>query len=671
MRVGLERQRWVGALALAAALPLPFTGIVTLPFLAPFVLAAVILLAAGRVLKPLPNWWENVLAVAIVALVIVGGGLRYGVLRPVAQLAILVAAVRLPGSGMAARMKRSATLVALVGAAGMASSTHFALVPYLAGVVVLVVAATGRLVLLSLAQETGSRPQRGGVPARVVVATTVIGCLVAAPLFVLFPRLRSPFAAARFGSGSVSGFREAVALHRIGEIKESQRVALRVSFPATTAVDPEWLRLAGATLQHYRGGSWVQGRKNLQPLLAGASREVRVAEPPRAERTERAELVLEKEGDTLFLPPGASVVELPRAVPVWREPLGGLRIPRGVEPPTTFAATFAPGWVAQPPPEDEDVRLAPVHAALRPLAEEITRGAGSSLAAALSVEQYLRDTLRYSAVVDVPWRRDPVLWFLEEGKAGHCELFASSMVLLLRSLEIPARLQAGYMGGESASDGGFVVRDSNAHAWVVAWVEEGGVRGGGPRREAWRVFDPTPAEGRPAIAAAAAELPFRSRWLDLESLWDRWVLTFSLADQVDLVRQALEHGRAVVRAVLASAAAVCALFLAIRIGPRLWRIAAGRLRREEASRSAMRRLLTAAIAVGLLPDAAVTPRQFAGAVGGELPSAAEDVGWVVAAHERHAYAGGAQPPRRRFRRAARAILARLRRARRRDPPRPS
>lgn len=663
MSPALERQRWMGALALASALPLPFTGIVTVPFLLPYVGVALVLLAGKRVVRQLPDWLENVLAIVIMALVVVAGGLRYGVLRPVAQLAILVAAVRLPGSGQAARMPRTAALVALVATAGIASSTHFTLIPYLTGVAALVIAATGRLVVLSLSQAGGARPERGGVPARVVVTTTVLGCLVAAPLFVLLPRLRSPFAAAPLGSVSVSGFREAIALNRIGEIKESQRIALEVDFPAADRVEPEWLRLAGTTLQHYRGGTWVQGRRNVTALQAGADRTVRLADPPPAVGSERVEIVVEKEGDTLFLPPGATAVELPRAVPVWREPLGSLRIPRGTDPPTALAATFAPGWVSQPPPDDADVRLAPMHAGIRAIAEEMTRGAGSSMAAALSIEEALRDTFRYSATVDVPWRQDPVLWFLRESRAGHCELFASAMVLLLRSLDIPARLQAGYLGGEPGRDGGYVVRDSNAHAWVLAWVEHGGGRGEGSRRAEWLVFDPTPAEGRPAIAAAAAALPFRSRWIDLESLWDRWVLTFSLADQVEIVRQGAAHLRAVAGAAALLGLASLALAASRRAIARLCRATTARLRRGESSHATMQRLLDAADAAGLLSGTAATPRRLAAAIGARHAAVAADLSWAVSAHERHAYSGGTAPPRRRFRRVARTVLTAISRGR--------
>ena len=66
----LERQRWLAALALAVAVPLPLTGVVSVPFLAPYVAAALWTLTASRPLSGLPVWLENLLAPAILAAVV-------------------------------------------------------------------------------------------------------------------------------------------------------------------------------------------------------------------------------------------------------------------------------------------------------------------------------------------------------------------------------------------------------------------------------------------------------------------------------------------------------------------------------------------------------------------------------------------------------------------------
>ena len=86
--------------------------------------------------------------------------------------------------------------------------------------------------------------------------------------------------------------------------------------------------------------------------------------------------------------------------------------------------------------------------------------------------------------------------FLFRTRRGHCEFFATAMVVMLRSQGIPARFVTGFLGGEeNAFEGYYVVRQSNAHAWVEAWFPDRG----------WQVFDPTPASGRPG--AVERDLP--------------------------------------------------------------------------------------------------------------------------------------------------------------------
>ncbi len=77
----------------------------------------------------------------------------------------------------------------------------------------------------------------------------------------------------------------------------------------------------------------------------------------------------------------------------------------------------------------------------------------------------------------------PLQRFLLETRRGHCEYFATATVLMLRQLGIPARYATGFAVHEPSGDG-YVVRFSDAHAWVLAWDEA---------RQVWTDFDTTPA----------------------------------------------------------------------------------------------------------------------------------------------------------------------------------
>ena len=82
-----------------------------------------------------------------------------------------------------------------------------------------------------------------------------------------------------------------------------------------------------------------------------------------------------------------------------------------------------------------------------------------------------------------PAGQDPIEWFLTQGTEGHCEYYASAMTALCRSVGIPARVVTGYIAVEfDVSTSHYIVRESNAHAWVEAQQSPG----------VWKQLEPTP-----------------------------------------------------------------------------------------------------------------------------------------------------------------------------------
>ncbi|MDW7968637.1 MAG: DUF3488 and transglutaminase-like domain-containing protein [Thermoanaerobaculum sp.] len=515
MSTSLLWQRWLALAALAVTLPLGFSGAVNWLFLLPLAGVGLALLFSRTVYPPLPAWVENLLAPLILLAALAAGGLRFGILRPVANLLVLLTAVRLWGGAPRPRRYTVLALLAVLNAAGVASSTHPALVLYLAVGLAALTFATAQLLPLELGQRLGGAAPRGQPPWRLWLATTALALAVGAPLFVLFPRLRSPFAAAGMGARPISGFREAVSLHQLGEIKTSRRPMLRVRFPDQAEVNPQWLRFVGATLSHYRAGRWLEGRRQVQrgdlPILRGDQVGV------------RAEFSLEQTSDRLFLPPGARRL-VPPEVEVWLDGAEAVRIPRGLVPPIAYQVVFDPSGVYTRPPGDEDLAVPISRPALERLAQRVTEGHQGAWAKAKALETYLQANYRYSTRTLAPLRADPVEWFLWTSREGHCEFFASAMVLLLRAQGIPARLQTGFAGGQDLGNGEFLLRDANAHAWVLAFVNN-----------RWHIFDPTPPEGQPAAELGRSAWDWRAIWARLGEIWDRWIITFSLADQLDVL----------------------------------------------------------------------------------------------------------------------------------------
>lgn len=98
---------------------------------------------------------------------------------------------------------------------------------------------------------------------------------------------------------------------------------------------------------------------------------------------------------------------------------------------------------------------------------------------------------------------DPVMNFMKNTRSGHCELFASAMILLLRQHGIPARYVTGFVCDEAHPSGRYYVsRLGNAHAWVEAYSRQEGK---------WILVEPTPPSGVPH---STTQMSFWQSWSD-------------------------------------------------------------------------------------------------------------------------------------------------------------
>lgn len=119
------------------------------------------------------------------------------------------------------------------------------------------------------------------------------------------------------------------------------------------------------------------------------------------------------------------------------------------------------------------------------LAEGLTEGIGSPYEKARAIQAYLQNqrNFAYTTSLESLSTVDPIHDFLFVRKSGHCELFASAMCMMLRSVGVPARVASGFRDGDwSEADGGYIVRRRHAHLWVEAYVSP---------RIGWVIFDPS------------------------------------------------------------------------------------------------------------------------------------------------------------------------------------
>jgi transglutaminase-like putative cysteine protease len=119
------------------------------------------------------------------------------------------------------------------------------------------------------------------------------------------------------------------------------------------------------------------------------------------------------------------------------------------------------------------------------LAASITQNALRPYDKAKAIETYLR---QYEYTLDTPIppvNRDLVDFFLFDLQRGYCDYFASTMVILARAVDLPARLAVGYSTGSYDHQRQlFVVTEANAHAWPEVYIAPYG----------WIPFEPTASE---------------------------------------------------------------------------------------------------------------------------------------------------------------------------------
>lgn len=113
-----------------------------------------------------------------------------------------------------------------------------------------------------------------------------------------------------------------------------------------------------------------------------------------------------------------------------------------------------------------------------------------SRTAVAAIRDYLRSMGTYTTeMIAPPAGEDAIEFFLFTSKRGHCEYFASAMAAMCQSIGVPARVAVGYVATEyNPLSGQYLVRESNAHAWVEAFVISDPASGQGR----WETFDPSP-----------------------------------------------------------------------------------------------------------------------------------------------------------------------------------
>ena len=369
------------------------------------------------------------------------------------------------------------------------------------------------------------------------------GCFL---IFFLLPRISSRYLSAYTPTSDVStGFTDRVQLGRIGQIQQSSAAVMHIEIENDMqgAYDLKW---RGIALSVFDGRVWSNlfEQKPLRQAPDGSYRLAPLEPPGEAAvpgRSIHYRVLMEPLGTNVFflaerpqslrgnsrqvsMDAGGAVFNLDFDHPISRyEAQSQLAVTDTDE--LRLAANTAPGNM------DVYLKLPPLDVRISKLAEEITVAAPSNYDKAVVLERYLSTHFGYTLDLPRTPPEDPLANFLFERKKGHCEYFASSMAVMLRSLRIPSRLVTGFRGGEfNDLTGQYVVRASDAHSWVEAYFPGAG----------WVSFDPTPA----------GSAPTRTGWSRLQlyadaaaSFWREWIINYDASHQRTLGKDAASSTR--------------------------------------------------------------------------------------------------------------------------------
>jgi len=159
-------------------------------------------------------------------------------------------------------------------------------------------------------------------------------------------------------------------------------------------------------------------------------------------------------------------------------------------------------------------------------AHEVTRDQTNPYDKARAIEAYLKTDFHYTLDLK-PAKKDPLAEFLFDLKEGHCEYFATAMVIMLRTLDIPARIVNGFQMGEyNDLSGYYTVRESDAHSWVEVYF---------PKTNAWVEFDPTPSAGINDYSHGGIASSLRKYADAMEVFWLDYIVTLDRDEQASIM----------------------------------------------------------------------------------------------------------------------------------------
>ncbi|MFM2252347.1 MAG: hypothetical protein RJB68_684 [Pseudomonadota bacterium] len=492
--------------------------------------------------RPLPSrWW----LLALLALATAGTWMSYRTLLG-RDAGVTFIVVLLALKTLEMRARRDAFVIFFLGFFTMLSNFFFS--QSLLTAAAMVVALLGLLTALVNSHMPVGRPPLVQA-ARTAAWMALAGAPIMAALFMLFPRIAPLWGLPGDAMSGRSGLSGQMQVGTIASLALDDSIAMRIRFEGATPPQSD-MYFRGPVFSSFDGKEWrplrsaFPQRMQLQPDLAvqgpAYSYQVTLAANNRPwlmvlDATPQAPEIRgysASMGPDLQWQANQPIADLVRyratSYPEYRH--GPNRLAVGLQDYLDLPPGFNPRTLQ--------------------LAADLRRQPGLATAGAQTLVDTVMDKLRtggYEYTLEpgvYGTHTADEFWF--DRKAGFCEHIASSFVLLMRALDVPARIVTGYQGGQVNNvDSFWTVRQSDAHAWAEVWMAGRGWVRVDPtsavspsRTGTFQRLAPQPGVLAQALNAVSPGFTFnlRALWEATNNRWNQWVLNYSQAKQMDLLR---------------------------------------------------------------------------------------------------------------------------------------
>ncbi len=293
--------------------------------------------------------------------------------------------------------------------------------------------------------------------------------------FLFFPRLPGNLVGFRDSSGQgITGLSDHISPGSISRLTRSSEVTFRVSFEGDRPkpADMYWRVLV---FRDFNGRTWTIGRKS-EP---GQAPSLRSSQEP-----VHYTVTMEPTYDRRL-----AALDMPVSSPEKAELRPGfvLKSKEKIETRKQYSLTSCLEYKTRSPEDVQRTQHLTRDASQNPrtqrLAERIHDHSDSEKEYIANILDYLQEhDFTYSLSPPKLRSKNQIDDFLFRTKNGYCVHYAQAVTWMLRDQDIPARIVAGYQGGQPNDLGDyFIIRQSDAHAWVEACIQGQG----------WFRVDPT------------------------------------------------------------------------------------------------------------------------------------------------------------------------------------